>query len=213
MRLTLLEDDATLAYTIKRYFKEKEYEVRHFSTLKEALSHSISDDFYLVDVSLPDGEGYTYAKKIREHSNAPIIFLSVRDDQKSLLTGFDSGADDYLTKPFSFKELDMRMTALNKRVKSHMLEISNLLIDTDKATIKYKDEEILLSVQEYRMLLLLVRNQERVVLREEFNDLLNIEESFQDNTLNVAMRRLRKKLAHAVDIEVVVKQGYRIKEK
>ena len=80
MKLTILEDDETLVYVLNKYFKDKSFQVRTFSLLNEALKNHVEDDFYLIDVSLPDGEGYQYAKKIRETSDAPIIFLSVKGD-------------------------------------------------------------------------------------------------------------------------------------
>lgn len=211
MKISLLEDDATLTYTIKRYFEQKGHEVQSFSLLRDALFNKVDADLYLVDISLPDGEGYTYAKKIRENSEAPIIFLSVRDDQKSLLSGFNAGADDYLTKPFTFEELDLRIKALFKRVDAKHIRYHDLLIETDIAKVSYKSQEINLSVQEYRMMLLLMQNKNDYVTRKAFNTALNIDEGIQDNTLNVAMGRLRKKLLGIAEIEMIRKQGYRLK--
>lgn len=212
MKLTILEDDETLVYVLNKYFKDKSFQVRTFSLLKEALNHHVEDNFYLIDVSLPDGEGYQYAKKIRETSDAPIIFLSVKGDQKSLLSGFDSGADDYLTKPFTFEELDKRMTALINRYQAKVLKMGDLKIELDKTRVSFLDEEIHLSVQEYRMLVLLVQNNNQVVSRTTFNEILNVMSDIQDNTLNVAMGRLRRKLDGLVEIEAVIKKGYRIRQ-
>ncbi|NLW15053.1 MAG: response regulator transcription factor [Erysipelothrix sp.] len=136
--------------------------------------------------------------------------MSVRDDQSSKITGFESGADDYITKPFTFKELDLRMEVLLRRYNANILTLGNLKVLLDSAKVMVFDEEITLSVQEYRMLLLLMQNKEELVLRTLFHEELNIINEVQDNTLNVAMRRLRKKLSDVAVIEVVVKKGYRI---
>lgn len=136
--------------------------------------------------------------------------MSVRDDQSSKITGFESGADDYITKPFTFKELDLRMEVLLRRYNANILTLGNLKVLLDSAKVMVFDEEITLSVQEYRMLLLLMQNKEELVLRTLFHEELNIINEVQDNTLNVTMRRLRKKLSDVAVIEVVVKKGYRI---
>lgn len=184
--------------------------MRLFPLLNEALNDTVDADFYLIDVTLPDGQGYEYAQYIRQFSDVPIIFLSVKDDQESLIGGFDSGADDYLTKPFTFEELDKRMHVLNKRYQAKVLKFGTLKIDIDRTKVTSDHQEIYLSVQEYRMLVHLVKNHNRIVKREELNQILNILESVQDNTLNVAMGRLRKKLNGIIEIETMIKEGYRI---
>lgn len=212
MYIALIEDDETLSFAIKSYLNKNNYKVDTYSTLKESLNMDFNYDLYLVDISLPDGLGYEFTRQLREESDAPLIYLSVKDDQSSIIEGFDTGADDYLTKPFTFLELEKRIEAITKRFKKEILEFNGLKLDQSKALITYNDEEIYLSVQEYRILLLLMERPKDIVTRETLNKALNIFDTHvQDNTLNVAIGRLRKKLEGIVQIETVVKKGYRLK--
>ena len=212
MYIALIEDDETLSFAIKSYLNKNNYKVDTYSTLKESLNMDFNYDLYLVDISLPDGLGYEFTRQLREESDAPLIYLSVKDDQSSIIEGFDTGADDYLTKPFTFLELEKRIGAVTKRFRKEILEFNGLKLDQSKALITYNDEEIYLSVQEYRILLLLMERPKDIVTRETLNKALNIfDAQVQDNTLNVAIGRLRKKLEGIVQIETVVKKGYRLK--
>lgn len=212
MYIALIEDDETLSFAIKSHLNKNNYKVDTYSTLKESLNMDFNYDLYLVDISLPDGLGYEFTRQLREESDAPLIYLSVKDDQSSIIEGFDTGADDYLTKPFTFLELEKRIEAITKRFKKEILEFNGLKLDQSKALITYNDEEIYLSVQEYRILLLLMERPKDIVTRETLNNALNIfDAQVQDNTLNVAIGRLRKKLEGIVQIETVVKKGYRLK--
>lgn len=212
MYIALIEDDDTLSFAIKSYLNKNNYKVNTFFTLSEALNMNFEYDLYLVDISLPDGLGYEFTKTLREKSDAPLIYLSAKDDQSSIIEGFDTGADDYLTKPFTFLELEKRIEAVTKRSQNRILEYGELTLDSTKALITYREEELYLSVQEYRILLLLMKRPESIVTRETLNDALNIYDAhIQDNTLNVAIGRLRKKLKGIVQIETVIKKGYRLK--
>lgn len=210
MHIVILEDDETISYSLVRYFEQRGNQTEVFETLKQALASDFQADFYLVDISLPDGLGYEFARALREVSYAPLIYLTVRDDQKSILEGFDSGADDYLMKPFTFEELESRINALMKRVQPKVFIKGDLEIFVEKALVTFKNQEIHLSVQEYRILLLLFQNLGQIVTRDYLNKVLGIDETYQDNTLNVTIGRLRKKLKGMIEIEAVFKQGYRI---
>ena len=208
--VTILEDDETLRFALKRHFESLDYAIREFDSLEDALSFDIVDGLYLVDVSLPDGIGFEYGEKVSENDNAFLIYLTVKDDQDSILRGFKSGSDDYMIKPFSFEELDERVNAILRRHTPKILTFGDLEIDTSLALVKVNQEEIYLSVQEYRILLLLVNKRGELVTRDALNEALNIIEGLQDGTLNVAIGRLRKKLGDHVKIEAVVKKGYKI---
>ena len=210
MHIVILEDDEAISYSLVRYFVQRGHQTEVFETLKQALASDFLADFYLVDISLPDGLGYEFTRALREVSNAPLIYLTVKDDQKSIIEGFDSGADDYLMKPFTFEELESRIKALMKRVQPKVFTKGDLKIFVETALVTYKNQEIHLSVQEYRILLLLFQNLGQIVSREYLNKVLGIDETYQDNTLNVAIGRLRKKLKGMIEIEAVFKQGYRI---
>lgn len=212
MRIALIEDDRTLAYALKRYFEQEGYETSLFFSLQEALMMDFSYDFYCVDITLGDGLGYDFVTKLRTVSNAPLMFLTAKDDEANVIQGFDSGGDDYITKPFSLVELKKRIDALLRRSQAGYLHFQDLKIDTHNAIVTYQDEVIHLSVQEYRILLLLMRHPQQIVTRQMLNDHLNIvDDLYQENTLNVAMRRLRAKLADYVTIETIHKKGYTLK--
>lgn len=213
MKIGLLEDDQTLSYGVKRFLIQEGYEVSLFFSLQEALNSDFDLDMYLVDISLPDGLGYDFVSELRKHTLSPVIYLSARDNEHDIITGFDTGADDYITKPFSLNELKQRINAISRRVQPHQMEIGSLVIDIEKALILNGNEIVNLSVQEYRILLFLARNKSTYVTRSELNDLLGIiDENLSENTLNVAMRRLRQKLKGMVEIETIHGKGYRIIE-
>ena len=211
MKIFILEDDETLNFTLCHYFEKKGYSVASHQSLKTALETVLNADLYLVDISLPDGTGFEFAEHLSKKSDAPLIFLTVHSDQDYVISGFESGGDDYLTKPFSFSELDKRIEALFKRRLPKVYQLGGLCLDPDAALVTFDGEEIFLSVQDYRLLLVLLQQKEQVVDRSALNQSLNIDKSIQDNTLNVAIGRLRKKLEGMVVIETVIKQGYRLK--
>lgn len=210
MDVTILEDDKTLSFALNKHFTKQGYKVRMFQTLQDAFASPIKAGIYLVDLSLPDGLGFEYGEIVSRHEDTFLIYLTVKDDQNNIIKGFETGSDDYVTKPFTFEELDRRIQAILKRYKPKFLTFGKLVINTDLALVTVGNDEIYLSVQEYRLLVLLMSNQNEVVLRSTLNEALNILEGTQEGTLNVAIGRLRKKLEGIVSIEAVVKQGYRI---
>ena len=211
MKIGLLEDDRTLSYGIKRFLIQEGYEVSLFSTVHEAKKSEKNCDLYLVDIALPDGEGYEFVENLRKTSNVPVIYVTAKDDEESLLKGFDFGGDDYITKPFSLNELKRRINAIKRRIQPSIISIGDLFVNVENAVVTHKETEINLSVQEYRILIALIRNKETYVSREELYDLLGIpEELINENTLNVAIKRLRSKLKVMVNIETIHGKGYKI---
>ncbi len=211
MKIGLLEDDRTLSYGVKRFLIQEGYEVVTYFSLTEAKASLEIVDLYLVDITLPDGSGFDFVRYVRKKSFIPVIYISAKDDEKSILKGFDLGGDDYITKPFSLHELRRRIDAIKKRMDHSMLEMGDLTINLESATVRYQDIDISLSVQEYRILILLIRGKDGIVSREELYNLLGLQnDSYAQNTLNVAMRRLRGKLEDYATIESVHLKGYKI---
>lgn len=211
MKIILLEDDPTLSFGVRKYLVSEGHEVLSYFSLSEALYSDREADLYLVDIALPDGNGYEYVELIRKTSSTPIIFLTAKDDEESVLKGFDVGADDYIVKPFSLRELKRRIDAITRRVASSILTLGSLRVDTQHAVVAYDTTVINLSVQEYRILILLLRNKEKYITREILTELLwESENNVSDNTLNVTIRRLRSKLSGYANIETVHGKGYRI---
>ena len=211
MKIGLLEDDRTLSYGIKRFLVQEGYEVITYFTLNEAKTSLEIVDLYLVDITLPDGSGFEFVQFIREKSFRPVIYISAKDDEESILKGFDFGGDDYITKPFSLHELKRRIDAIKKRINSSVLSVGDLSVNLESAGVYFKDISVSLSVQEYRILIALIRKKDSILSREALYDLLALDnDSYSQNTLNVAMRRLRAKLEEYVVIESVHLKGYKI---
>lgn len=202
VRILLLEDDASLALGLEFSLKEEGYDVTHVSLVeecKEAFQQE-SFDLALLDVTLPDGNGYDMCKYIRESSEIPIIFLTAMDDEVNVVLGLDIGADDYMTKPFRVRELLSRIRAVLRRKgkadSGHLLKSGSIILDIDRAVLKKDREEIPLSAQEYKLLLIFMNHPEKILSRDEIFDLL-LEGGggfFEDNTLSVYIKRLREKI-------------------
>ena len=212
MNIALLEDDPTLAYGLKRHLNQRMHEVRVFSHLQSILDETETFDLYLIDVQLPDGLGFDFVRTLRKSSQAPVIYLSAQDDETSILRGFDLGGDDYLTKPFSLDELDRRILAISRRIQPHILTCGPLHVDLNVAQVRVDDVLIHLSTQEYRMIILLLNHKHQTVSHETMYDYLGLDPVYQENTMNVAVRRLRKKLGDRVQIESDHGIGYRLTE-
>lgn len=211
MNIGLLEDDRTISYGIKRFLVQEGYDVITYFTLNEAKASKKKMDLYLVDITLPDSSGFDFVEYIRKNSSTPVIYISAKDDEHSILKGFDLGGDDYITKQFSLHELKRRIGAIKKRINSSVLEVGNLKINLESAIVSYCDEIISLSVQEYRILIALMRKNNEVLSRESLYEFLGLDDdAYAQNTLNVAMRRLRGKLEDYVIIESVHLKGYKI---
>lgn len=202
MKILLLEDDASLALGLEFSLKEEGYDVTHVTLVEECkkVFEKESFDLALLDVTLPDGNGYDVCKYIRERSEIPIIFLTAMDDEVNVVLGLDIGADDYITKPFRVRELLSRIRAVIRRKgkpsAGHLLKSGSIILDIDRALLKKDKDEILLSAQEYKLLLIFMNHPEKIISREEIFDLL-LEGGvgfFEDNTLSVYIRRLREKI-------------------
>ena len=154
MEIYYFEDDNNIAMTVKEYLSRKGYVVSIFATLesgKKALEHHIPS-LALIDWNMPDGEGNSFCSWIRSKwKELPVIFLTVRDDTRDVVSGFAYGADDYVTKPFELEVLYSRIRALLRRagnVQSQYLSCGSVLIDKNKTAVFYGEEEIAISQME-----------------------------------------------------------------
>jgi DNA-binding response OmpR family regulator len=160
-----------------------------------------SFDIALLDISLSDGNGFAICSAIKKQTNIPVIFLTACDDEYSVVTGLELGADDYISKPFRPRELLARIHTVLRRfnenaVKNEILTCKDISVDTRKATVKKKDTELHLSALEYRLLLIFLQNQGVVFSRRKLLELIwdASGEFINDNTLTVYMKRLRDKI-------------------
>lgn len=202
-RILLLEDDEALALGIEFTLKDEGFSVTRCASVEEAIGTFDGDkfDLLILDVMLPDGNGYDVCKYVRKKSEVPIIFLTACDDEVNIILGLDIGADDYITKPFRVRELISRIKAIQRRFKSienskNILKCKDLILNTETAKLESKGEEIILSAQEYKLILIFMTNAKKVMTREEIlNKLMEGEGAYFDtNTLSVYIKRIRDKI-------------------
>ncbi len=218
-RIFLVEDDETIAKNLMRLLRAEDFAVLHASTREEALSvlNANKVDLALLDISLPDGNGFALCTEIKETQNIPVIFLTASGDEASVVTGLYMGAEDYITKPFRPRELIARIkNALRKWCPAEPFELSGLAVDTATGIVKKDGSEIYLSPLEYRLLLVFINNPQMIITRGRLLDELwdAAGEFVNDNTLTVYIKRLREKIepdpSHPQIILTVRGTGYRL---
>lgn len=198
-RIFLVEDDKAIAKNLILLLRSEGYSVIHASTRREASAAAAGNkfDLALIDIALPDGNGFTVYTEIKETQDIPVIFLTASGDEASVVTGLNMGADDYITKPFRPRELIARIgTALRKRGRSgSVFEIGGLHVDTASGIVKKNGREVFLSALEYRLLLVFINNPQSIITRGRLLDELwdAAGEFVNDNTLTVYIKRLREK--------------------
>lgn len=198
-KILVVEDDKGIVKYLTSLLVEERYEVEAVGTKREALLKAEEGRFSLVliDLTLPDGNGYTVCTVFRKQ-NIPVIFLTAADDEASVVTGFQLGAEDYVTKPFRAGELLCRIRlALQKEKKEpYLFRLLDVEIDVLRGTVKKEGEELFLTALEYRLLLLFARHSGEVLTRERLLDEIwdAAGEYVNDNTLTVYIKRLREKL-------------------
>lgn len=215
MRVLLVEDEVDLANAIGKAFAANNIDYRIVNDGQSTLTIDLTPfDLIILDVGLPDINGFVICQIIRTRSPIPIIFLSGHDDEDELLAGFDSGGDDYVKKPFSMRELVARINAVvNRRAPANIenvLIVGDLELDVRRHRVVYAGDEVELTRKEFDLLELLVSHPNQLLLREEILDRVWGADHFGPmKTLDVHMATLRKKLPAANAIETVRGLGYR----
>lgn len=216
-----VEDDFDIAENVKTYLEIRQMEVSLFYSIADAKQALLKKhpDLLLVDRNMPDGNGDELCRWIRLlwGNHLPILYLTVRGETADIVQGFQDGADDYVVKPFELEVLYSRILALLRRsgqTKETRLFCDHLLLDTDKKTVFWEQEEILLSQPEYQLLLILMENKGKTVTRRQL--LEQVWDSngnyVNDNTLTVTMKRLREKLHNPTCLKTIRSFGYRLEE-
>ena len=202
-RILLLEDDLSLVNGLSFAFQKQGYELDVARTLREAgaLWKDGKYDLLVLDVSLPDGSGFTFCEKVRQSSKVPIIFLTASDEEVNIIMGLDMGADDYITKPFKLGVLISRIHALLRRAKDFQKNDTELFSNGIRVLLLqgqvFKNgEPVELTAAEYKLLCFFMQNPNVVLTKEQILDKLwDCEGNYIDNsTLTVYMRRLRMKM-------------------
>ena len=215
MKILLVEDNKSIIKGLEYAFAQNGYSCEYCLSLDEAVRKApFNYDAAVLDIMLPDGNGFDLFKKIRRYSDLPVIFLTAVDDEDSVVNGLELGADDYITKPFSTRELIARIKRVaNKNSKKNIITVSGVTLDLDKSAVFENGKQLELSALEYKLLSLLMQNAGKVVTRELiFEKIWDVSGNFvNDNTLTVYIKRVRKKLDADI-IKTVKGLGYQVAE-
>ncbi|RHV36668.1 DNA-binding response regulator [Ruminococcus sp. OM05-10BH] len=199
-KILLVEDDRLIIENLTEFLKGEDFEVQYAEGQEKAmrLLEEQEFDLILLDVTLEQGNGYSACTQIKSRYEIPIIFLTALDDEFSVVTGLEMGADDYISKPFRPRELVSRMRTVLRRTgrNQKMLSCQDICVDPVKGITTKKGEEVFLSALEYRLLLVFFQHRgmvmSRSMLLEEIWDIAG--EYVNDNTLTVYIKRLREKI-------------------
>ena len=214
-RILIVEDDKLLNDGLAYSLKDSGYHVLSAydgERAKQMLGHS--PDLILLDINLPDMDGFKLCDSIRRHTNIPIIFLTAKDAEEDIIQGFKTGGDDYITKPFSLPVLKERIKAVLKRrtADTNIYFFRNLTFDTDKLRLMKGEREIALTSTETKLVKMFIANSGKVLTRQQIIDKVwDIDGNFVDeNTLNVNIKRLRNKIEDNPSAPVVIKTVFGI---
>lgn len=216
VKLLLLEDDVALNHGISLSLKGNDCEIIQCFTVAEAKSQLKKQlfDLILLDVNLPDGNGFDLCKEIRQTSRTPIIFLTANDLEIDIVTGLELGGDDYITKPFSLMVLRARVSALLRRMSedttTHILKIDQYKFDFEHLEFFNGEEKVQLSLTEQKLLKVLIQHKGLTLPRATLVDKIWSDEGefVDENALSVTINRLRKKLNANDYIKTVYGIGY-----
>lgn len=200
-KILIVEDENTILMGLTYCLEQEGFLCFPTSCGRDAIEVQKKEmpDLILLDLNLPDISGFEVMENIRTKSDVPIIFLTANVEEVSIVKGLDMGADDYITKPFKTRELISRMNAvLRRRQKSanHSISLGNVVIDLNSAKVLKNGKDVMLTALEYKILLTLAMNPDRVFTREKIlADIWDVNEEYvNDNTLTVYIKRIREKL-------------------
>lgn len=200
--ILIIEDDITLNKGIMLTLRQNDINIKQAFTLEDSRNILKKEkiDLIILDVNLPDGNGFDFCKEIRGKSTIPIIFLTACDMELDIVTGLELGADDYITKPFSLMVLRARVMVVLRRLENkntnNKITVDNLILDFDKMEFTKDNNKINLSKTEQKLLKMLITNKGRVLTREQLIDNVwdNDSEFVEENALTVNIKRLREKI-------------------
>ena len=217
-RILLVEDDTMIASGILYALESEGYETNHATRIKDARSliEHYKFDLAIIDMQLPDGTGFDVSEIFKNNATS-VIFLTVVDDENTIVRAFDEGAQDYIVKPFRIRELLARVRRIlsaniKNGEKDNIICMGQAAIHTDEAKVYVNDKSIELTALEYRLLLIFASNKGILLTRQQILDKIwDADGNFvEDNTLTVYVKRLREKLGAAIHIETVRGMGYRV---
>ena len=202
-KILIVEDDAMIASGLSYALEQEGYGTVTAGSVAQARAAFEPGQFAMaiLDLALPDGTGYELCKLIKDKEDLPILFLTARDDEVSVVMGLDMGADDYITKPFRIRELISRIKTVLRRYgrrsgDENLFVAGDVCVDLKKARVTKNQQEIILTAMEYRLLLTLINNRGQVLTRNQLLEgIWDVAGDFvNDNTLTVYIKRIREKL-------------------
>ena len=214
--ICIVEDEKDLNELVKRYLEKEGYEVRSYLTYEEASAHTSDDDVHLwiLDIMLDDKSGFDLIEEIRMVSpEVPVVFMSARDKEFDRIIGLEKGSDDYITKPFSPKELVLRINNIMKRTykeDASRIMIDGYEIDEAQRLVFEKGKELDLTTKEFDLLMLFVKNKGTAFPREQIlEQVWDVNYFGSDRVVDDTLRRLRKKMPN-LSIHTIYGFGYRL---
>ena len=220
-RIYIVEDDPNIREIVKAYLMKEGYQVKVLGDAEAAWAYQQQEqpEMWILDIMLPGMDGYELCKRIREKSDVPIIIISAKDEEVDKILGLELGGDDYLTKPFSPRELVARVKRLFKRVNLqpekeavHVLTMGPLEVKHDDRRVFWHKEEIDVTQKEYDLVYHLIQHHNRAFSREELLTLIWGDDYFgSDRAVDDLVKRLRKKM-EGLPIETVWGYGYRLRQ-
>lgn len=214
MNILLIEDDRKITEALTLAFAAEGYKTIPCRTCADAYSKASEQfDLMIIDITLPDGNGFELFTNLKKHTSAPAIFLTAKGDEDSIVKGFQLGGDDYITKPFSTRELMARISRFTRNGKESTLCAGDIELNPDTHTVTKGGVTIELTALEYKLLLMLMQNKGSIVTRDAILDRIwDLAGKYvNDNTLTVYIGKLRNKLGQDT-IRTVKGIGYKMED-
>ena len=215
-KLLLVEDNEIIIKGLKYSLEQEKFDVSISKSKNDAeeLLNQENFDLVILDIMLPDGNGFDLCKYIKKEKDIPVIFLTAKDEEKDVVLGFDLGADDYIIKPFRNRELISRIQNVLRRYNKDKNELicKNIRVDLEANRVYVDGKEVIFTSLEYKILILLLSNMGKTITREKILDKIwDIAGNYvNDNTLTVYIKRVRAKLGDEDLIKTIKGIGYRI---
>lgn len=223
MKILLIEDNHSIIKSLEYSLTENGFEITSKATAQEGMAEIDKNiyDLILLDISLPDGNGFSICEYIKKNKDIPVIFLTARDEESNVVLGLDLGADDYIIKPFRTRELISRINTVMRRYskeEGNLIKIKNITIDNNTKKVLKDGREIIFTSLEYKILYMLCNNINSVITREQILEKIwDIVGNFvNDNTLTVYIKRIREKIEDDVQNPDIIKTvrgiGYKVEK-
>lgn len=222
-KILLVEDNEIIVKGLKYLLEQEKFDIKIAKNIVEAktMIKKQKFDLYLLDITLPDGDGYEICQYVKKQKDVPVIFLTAKDEELNVVQGLDMGADDYIIKPFRNRELISRIKSVLRRyyhdeINENQIKCRDVIIDSNKAVVYKAGKEIIFTSLEYKILYMLISNKNILVTREQILDKIwDVAGNFvNDNTLTVYIKRIRNKLddKEGEFIQTVRGIGYKVVE-